>query len=154
MKNWGMALAGIGLFIALIAMLLLPSTVSNEEMRTLPYTGTVIGSGRFTETYNLSRAQIREMVFYGGGFVFIAGIILIVGGILEAAILAFSYNADHPRVASEYTESAPIAGAAVQPTYDHAAAAIEGQRNKEIVAWVFGGGCVVLGIIALVAQSV
>lgn len=80
MRIWGVICTIAGLAAALIALILMPSTISTEEMTTLPYTGSVIGSGVFTETYNLPRAQVRELVFHGGCVLFLAGVILIAVG--------------------------------------------------------------------------
>lgn len=165
MKNWGMVLAGLGLGVAFIALLFLPSTVSTEQMTTLPYTGSVIGSGRFTDTYNLPRAQFREMVFQGGCVLFLSGILMWVGGVLEGRLARTmaksSDNAAKPSLPEEQANQSAANGPDVshraQPVdrqlHDEAALAAEAARNKEIMAVGVGAICFVVGLIALIVTT-
>lgn len=166
MKSWGLGLIGLGAFIALVALVVMPSTVSTEEMTTLPYTGSVIGSGRYTETYNMPRAQLREMVFHGGGFVFLAGIVLLVGGMLEERIARLprarsgaahvtgdpAPSSFEPRRSNEANGSAEDERHAAAPVYDHAAAQSEAIRNKEMAAWVFSAFVVIALLVFSITQ--
>lgn len=85
MTRWGIVIGLAGLALIITAMFL-PSTISNETMIDLPYSGASIGSGRYTETYNLVRAQVREMVLHGGLALMLAGVMLFVGGQIEQAL--------------------------------------------------------------------
>lgn len=85
MTRWGIVI-GLGGLALIITAMFLPSTISNETMIDLPYSGASIGSGRYTETYNLVRAQVREMVLHGGLALMLAGVMLFVGGQIEQAL--------------------------------------------------------------------
>lgn len=154
MKNWGFVLIGAGALAAVIALLLMPSTVNTEQMTTLPYTGSVIGSGRFAETYNLARAQLRELIFQGGGVLFLGGCILLVGGVLDdhlhrIATLRFGDLAREPvsvTVAAE-GDVATYAAPAYTPDLE------EAERNKKIVAAVIVIAVVVLVVLGVVGAT-
>ncbi|KKW92237.1 hypothetical protein [Sphingobium chungbukense] len=130
MKLYGILGLTIGALMAIVALTLLPSTVSNEEMTTLPYTGAVIGSGKFVETYNLPRAQVREMVFNGGLAVFLAGAIFFVGGSIGERLRQPSHHA--PSAADGDTPSiqTPPIPAALDIPFSND----EATRNKMILA--------------------
>ncbi|CAD7336096.1 hypothetical protein FIM10_04135 [Sphingomonadales bacterium 56] len=148
MKIWGISLIALGAIVALVALTLMPSTVSTEEMTTLPYTGSVIGSGRYTETYNMPRAQLRELVFHSGGFVFLAGVLLFVGGALEELFKTAVGTGMRPlaEVSGDSSSTSedpvpmarPSSSPAVLPPISDEALEAEALRNKEMMAWVFG----------------
>ena len=156
MKNWGIALILLGGFAAIVALTVLPSTVSSEEMTALPYTGSVIGSGRYTETYNMPRAQLRELIFHGGGFVFLAGILLFVGGTVEERLRSAGLRLAEPMGSQEGRNSTPDAPAdatlPAAPIYDFEAAEAAAIKNKEMVAWAFGAIVVLIVSVLVVAQ--
>lgn len=140
MKDRGIACIVIGLVAAAIALFIMPSTVSTEQMTTLPLTGGVVGSGVFSETYNLPRAQLREMVFHGGAVLFLAGVILFAAGSLENRLRGFTHEL--PNLVRP-SEAEPIQERAIDfdPGEDEAA------QNKRIVATA---GVVLLVIIIIV----
>ena len=162
MNNWGIALILLGGFAAIVALTVMPSTVSSEEMTTLPYTGSVIGSGRYTETYNMPRAQLRELIFHGGGFVFLAGILLFVGGALEERLTPVAgggmqslpeTSTDGPGISQDPSSMAqPSPSPQIIPPISHEALEAEALRNKEMMAWVFGAILVVTLLIFGVTQ--
>ena len=108
-------------------------------MTTLPLTGGVVGSGVFSETYNLARAQLREMVFHGGAVLFLAGVILFAAGSLEDRLRGFTHELPIPVGPSE---AEPIHDRAIHfdPSEDEAA------QNKRIVATA-GVVLLVIGLI-------
>ncbi|WP_179043586.1 hypothetical protein [Sphingobium lactosutens] len=151
MKNWGMGLIALGAIIAAVALFVLPSTISQEEMTTLPYTGSVIGSGRFTETYNLPRAQIRELALHAGSVLFLGGILLFVGGTLEERIRATgSASVTVDTEASDgigQVESVQAIPPYIHPDPEEAA------RNKTIAAWVIVISVVALAVVGFIGAS-
>lgn len=155
MKEWGFGLIASGILIAAVALLLLPSTVATEEMINLTSLGSQIGSGRFTDTYNLPRAQLREMIFHGGGFVFLAGILLLVGGTLEDRLrdITGTSLAGATPAPSAAEGTAPNPTESVSYARDEAAANAEAAKNKVMMAYLFGGFCV-LGLLLFVMMSV
>ena len=133
MKLCGMLSIAFGALIALLALTLLPSTVSNEEMTTLPYSGATIGSGKYVETYNMPRAQIRELVFQGGIALFIAGTMLFVGGAIDERLRSTpiqSWQRGSASPGSEEPDTQPTSQAAVYPSINDD----EAHRNKMIMA--------------------
>jgi hypothetical protein len=155
MKQWGFGLISVGALIAAIALFLLPSTVRTEEIITLSSINSQIGSGRFTETYNMPRAQLREMIFNGGGMLFLAGILLLVGGMLDDRLSQSAQSGEGPggstaalADADEVTAEPKVA----EFVYDGAGAEVEASKNKEIAAWVFGG-LVVAGLLLFAMLS-
>lgn len=98
MKQWGVGLTIIGAIVAAIALLLMKSTVPIEGMTTLPLTGDTIGTGRYSDTYNLPLAQLREMIFQGGCVLFLGGAVLLVGGTIEE-LLKTRFSTDARSVA-------------------------------------------------------
>ncbi|MFB0875480.1 MULTISPECIES: hypothetical protein [unclassified Sphingobium] len=136
----------VGVVIAAIALLLMPSTVSMEDMTTLSYTGSVIGTGRFIETYNMPRAQLREMVFQGGGLLFLAGIVLLAAGTIQEALSALISRTGRGGGEGDDAASESIDRPAFPPLpldSDEAA------RNRKIIA-----GLVVAVVIALAVLGV
>lgn len=162
MKPWGIGLIVLGAIAALVALTIMPSTVSTEEMTTLPYTGSVIGSGRYTETYNLPRAQLRELVFHGGGILFLSGVLLLVGGMLDERLSALfrpagAAAAVTPALASEGVTAEPATGgdelASAAAPIQAVDKAEEVDSTLEIVGWVFGGFCLLMMLIAGLALA-
>ncbi|WP_313326068.1 hypothetical protein [Sphingobium yanoikuyae] len=119
-----------GALIALLALALLPSTVSNEEMTALPYGGGITGTGKYVETYNLPRAQLRELVFQGGIALFIAGTMLFVGGALDERLRSSHARSRRYEHAKPATEVQPSSQAEVYPSINDD----EAHRNKMIMA--------------------
>ena len=154
MKSMGLGLTGLGVFIAIIALFLMPSTVSTEDMTTIY--GARVGTGIFNETYNLSRAQIRELVFHGGGFVFLAGILLFVGGTVEELLRGAGLRLAEPKGGEEALSAVPAATADSTPTttpvYNFEAAEAAAIKNKEMVAWAFGAIILMVAGVFLIAQ--
>lgn len=153
MKIWGLLLILAGATVALVALLVMPSTLSAEEMMTLPYSGSIVGSGRFTETYNLPRAQLREMVFHGGGLLFLSGVILFVGGALDERLqrrtrsdatgIALEFANAETAEESRFAEPTPI-----QPMDPDEAA-----RNKKIALGLVAAAVLILTAFFLVSLS-
>lgn len=160
MKSWGVALTGLGAFIAIVALTLMPSTVRNEEMTTLAYTGTTIGTGRYSETYNLPRAQLRELAFQGGCALFLGGILLGVGGALEDRLRAIGtftpaigllHDPVPPPVDGVTADTPALADRYQTARADPELLAAEAQKNKELLAYGAGGIITVLLLVLLVA---
>lgn len=154
MKSWGIALIALGAIAALVALIIMPSTVSTEQMNSIY--GTQIGTGSYTETYNMPRAQLRELVFHGGGFVFLAGILLFVGGTVEELLRGAGMWAGEPIGSQEAYSAAPDAQAdsapSAAPVYNFEAAEAAAIKNKEMVAWAFGVIVVLIVGVLLIAQ--
>ncbi|CAM5280164.1 Na+-transporting methylmalonyl-CoA/oxaloacetate decarboxylase gamma subunit OS=Sphingobium scionense OX=1404341 GN=GGQ90_002895 PE=4 SV=1 [Sphingobium scionense] len=152
MKYCGLGLIGIGFVIAAFALMFMPSTVTTPEMVTMPYSGSLVGSGRSTATYNMPRAQLRELVFHGGGMLFLGGCILLVGGVLDGRLRGNA--AARPTVA----ERDDVAGTLAAPDQRSPVADANGhisplpdevERNKRII-----GGVIVVGVIVLVVFGI
>lgn len=114
MKNWGIALIIAGALIATIALFIMSSTVSTEDMRSLGDYGGLIGTGTYSEIHNLPRAQMRDMVFQGGCVLFLAGVLLFGFGHLAARMLppieAVPVDTDDQVTHSEFSGSPVAAG--------------------------------------------
>ena len=176
MRNWGVAFALLGALAAIAALAFMRSSVSTEEMTTLPYTGTTIGSGRFVETYNLARAQLREMVFQGGGILFLAGIVLLVGASIGERLRSLGLAERNPSAspaAKEAVSAISTGGAGAIPEVSKSAtmsagatalADIVAPDNSQAAAHhaLDGGGAtegairqkkIALGVIAIIGGS-
>lgn len=145
MKPFGISLALIGAVVVAVAFFLMPSTVSTEEMTSLPYTGAIVGSGHFTETYNMPRAQLRDMVAQLGEVLFLGGCILFVGGVLDERLRGGA------AVAPAYPGDPEVQGDA--DSYAAAAGLAEAERNKRIVAGAIVAGVVILTIVGVIGAS-
>lgn len=156
MKNWGASLIVLGALTAAIALLILSSTVSTEEMRLADYGG-MVGTGSYSETYNLARAQLREMIFLGGIALGLAGVLLFVGGALDERLegLAFPLKNDAPVADIPTTDIADVPSVP-SPAYiaqDPEDEAKDALRNKVLVSLIFVPIAIIGVILLIVAQN-
>lgn len=162
MKNLGGVLIVTGAAVALIALFIMSSTVSTENMRSLSDYGGMIGTGTYSEIHNLPRAQMRELVFQGGCVLFLAGVLLAAIGQIEERLAAIGFigGSDARAVAPP---SAPIVpfetataeaetpnAAYIQPDPDELAR--EATRNKLLIATIFVP-IAIMGVIAIILAT-
>ncbi|MAM72586.1 MAG: hypothetical protein CMO29_02085 [Tistrella sp.] len=147
MKNWGIALIIAGALIATIALFIMSSTVSTENMRSLSDYGGMIGTGTYSEIHNLPRAQLRELVFQGGCVLFLAGVLFAAVGQIEERLAAIGFigSGDARALAPQSAPIVPFETAMAEPETPQAAyippdpdeLAREAARNKLLVSSIF-----------------
>ncbi|MBG6116766.1 hypothetical protein IWY39_000570 [Sphingobium sp. JAI105] len=156
MKKIGALLIVIGALLAAIALLILPSTVNTEEMRLADFGG-MVGTGSYSETYNLARAQLREMIFLGGIALSLAGVLLFVGGALGERLERLTFSIKNDQHVAVIPES-EIADVPSVPSPEYIARDPEDEAkdalfNKVLISLIFVPIAIIGAILLIVAQN-
>lgn len=142
----------VGIAAAAAALVLMPSTIQTERMIELTSIGSRIGSGSFDATYNLPRAQLRELVLLAGGFLFVGGCMLYGAGAVVAAVARRQLG----------TDASPSADATTPQVSEPAASALvdfpdaqepNGDERKWVIIMAIAIGLIIVFVVGLAATQ-